>query len=119
VAVYLASQRPVAGVVLVTPYDSMLAVAQEHYPYLPASLLLRHRFDSISYAARIHAPLLTLAAADDTVIPYVHAQRLQRAWAGESEWKLLPDTNHLNISRSPEFWQYIRDFLGKLATKRL
>lgn len=114
VAVYLASQRPTAGVVLITPYDSMLAVAQEHYPYLPVALMLRHRFDSISYAARIYAPLLVLAATDDLVVPYSHAQRLQHAWAGISQWRLLPDADHLSISKSPVFWQHIREFLSTL-----
>src|SRR6266508_4058290 len=48
VAVALASARPVAGVVLVSPYDSLAAVGRTHYPFLPVSLLLRHRFDSRS-----------------------------------------------------------------------
>ncbi len=39
VATYLASQRPVAGVVLISPYDSLVQVAREAYPFLPVNLL--------------------------------------------------------------------------------
>ena len=46
VATYLASQRPVAGVVLVSPFDNMVEVARGVYPFLPVDLLLRHRFES-------------------------------------------------------------------------
>jgi pimeloyl-ACP methyl ester carboxylesterase len=50
VAVHLASQRPLAGAILVTPYDSMVAVAQVHYPLLPVGLLLR-AVDAVDRAA--------------------------------------------------------------------
>jgi pimeloyl-ACP methyl ester carboxylesterase len=46
IAVHVAAQRPVAGVVLASPYDSMVAIGKHHYPWLPVSLLLRHRFDA-------------------------------------------------------------------------
>src|SRR5882672_2262267 len=69
VAVYLATTRPLAGVVVVTPYDSLTAVAQRHYPYAPVSLLLKHKFDSIGRAPGISVPVLMLAAQRDNVIP--------------------------------------------------
>ena len=45
VATQVAGQRPVQGVVLISPYDSMVALARYHYPFLPVRWLLRHRFD--------------------------------------------------------------------------
>jgi len=54
VATYVASQRPIAGAVLISPYDSMVAVAHSVYPFLPVSLLLRHRFESDRRAPSIH-----------------------------------------------------------------
>ena len=50
VAVHLAAHRSLRGVILVSPYDSIVAVAKGHYPFLPVSLMLRHRFDSLSRA---------------------------------------------------------------------
>jgi uncharacterized protein len=115
VAVHLASQRPLAGVILITPYDSMVAVAQVHYPLLPVGLLLRHRFDSLSRARGIDIPMLALVAEEDEVIPPIHAQSLQAAWAGPTLWQLIADADHASISRSPVFWQRIRDFLDGLG----
>src|SRR5882672_4713015 len=48
VAVHLAAHRSLRGVILVSPYDSMVEVAKRHYPFLPVSLMLRHRFDSLA-----------------------------------------------------------------------
>jgi hypothetical protein len=52
VAVALAAGRPLRGIVLVTPFDSLAAVAKRHYPYLPVDWMLKHRFDSIALAPR-------------------------------------------------------------------
>ena len=43
-AAHVAGERSVAGVVLVSPYDSLVAVGKHHYPWLPVSLLLRAPF---------------------------------------------------------------------------
>jgi len=46
VATYLAANRVVRGVVLITPYDSLAGVAQAHFPYFRVRLLLKHRYPS-------------------------------------------------------------------------
>ena len=45
VAAALLARRPLEGAILVTPFDSLTAVASDHYPWLPAGLLLQHRMD--------------------------------------------------------------------------
>src|SRR3954462_6885129 len=86
VATHLAAERRLDGVILVTPYDSMTAVAKYHYPLLPVGLLLKHRFDSLALAPQMSAPLLCIAARQDQVVPLGHARRLSEAWAGSKRW---------------------------------
>ena len=112
-AVQLAAARPLAGVVLVTPFDSLAAVAKRYYWYLPVDLLLRHRLDSILLAPKITAPLLCLAAERDEVIPPEHARRLYEAWAGPKQWVALSGAGHNSTDGVPAFWQSIRAFLQK------
>jgi len=111
VAVYLASQRRLDGVVLLTPFDSMLEVAKQHYPLLPVSLLLRHRFDSVSLAPKITAPLLCLAAQDDEVIPIEHARLLYDAWGGQKRFVELGG-GHNGADGHPDYWPAVRQFLA-------
>jgi len=113
VAVQLAAARPLAGAILVSPYDSMVHVAQHHYPILPVSLLLRHRFDSIAHAPGLELPLLCLAAEHDHVVPSVHASRLVQAWKGPRRFRVLPGTGHNNISGHPEYWREVGAFLAE------
>lgn len=112
VAVALAAARPVAGVILVAPYDSLAAIGRRHYPFLPVDLLLRHRFDSLARAPSLHQPLLCLVAERDEIVPPEHAARLSSAWGGPKEFVLLRGANHNGTDAHPAFWPAIRKFLG-------
>jgi pimeloyl-ACP methyl ester carboxylesterase len=110
VAVALAAERRLAGMILVTPFDSMTAVARHHYPLLPVGLLLRHRFDSIALAPKMTAPLLCIAASRDEVIPVEHARRLYEAWSGPKRWVELAAT-HNTTDGQPELWAAVQAFI--------
>jgi len=111
VATQVAAQRRVQGVVLISPYDSMVAVARYHYPFLPVRWLLRHRFDSVLRAPAIKAPLLAIAGERDTVVPPERSQRLHDAWGGPKHWVLIAEAGHDDLGRQREFWKPIRAFL--------
>lgn len=68
-AAEVAATRPVAGVVLVTPFDSLHALARTHYPWAPVGWLLRHRMEVAATVARVTAPVAVIAAGADTVVP--------------------------------------------------
>jgi len=111
VATHVAARRPVRGVVLISPYDSMVALARHHYPFLPVRWLLRHRFDSIARAPGIRAPLLAIAGERDVVVPLERSRRLVDAWGGPKRWVVMPGANHDDLARQRPFWEPIRAFL--------
>jgi pimeloyl-ACP methyl ester carboxylesterase len=113
VAIQLAAARPVAGVVLVAPFDSLTSVGRHYYPFLPVAWMLKHPFDSISRSASIAAPLLCLVAERDEVIPVVHSKRLFEAWRGPKRWVELKGAGHNSTDDAAAFWQAIREFLGQ------
>ena len=114
VAVHLAAERPVAGVILVSPYDSIESVAKGVYPFLPIGLMLKHRFDSLSRAPQLKAPLLCLVASDDRVIPRSHSERLYAAWGGTKQWSVIGPAAHDSIAGEPDYWRAIAAFLDGL-----
>jgi hypothetical protein len=113
VAVALAAQRPLAGLILATPFDSLAAVAKRYYWYLPVDLLLKHRFDSIALAPALKQPLLCLIAERDEVIPPVHGERLFEAWGGTKRKIVLQEAGHNSTDAHPMFWPAIREFLAQ------
>ena len=104
VAVYLASQRPVARLVLVTPYDSIQDLAVRQFPYFPVRWLLLDKFESWKYAGQVAAPTLLVAAEHDEVIPRASTELLlTRFRAGIAALKVVAGTGHNTISESPEY----------------
>jgi pimeloyl-ACP methyl ester carboxylesterase len=68
VAAYLSEARDLAGIVLVTPFDSIEAIARERYFWVPVGLLLKHRFPTVEFMADNGTPVAVIAAAEDRVV---------------------------------------------------
>lgn len=111
VATHLAAQRPVRSVILITPFDSMAAVGQKHYPYFPVSRLLRHKFKSDEMARGIKTSVLMLAAERDSIIPPAHARKLIDAWAGPKQLQVLDAVGHNDIQLHSRYYDSINSFL--------
>jgi pimeloyl-ACP methyl ester carboxylesterase len=67
VAGYLARQRPVAGLILVTPFDSLEGLAKDLYWWAPVGPLLRHRMPTIEFL-RCSPPAALIIAKHDVVV---------------------------------------------------
>lgn len=98
VAVRLASTRPVARLVLITPYDSIENIAAQRLPYIPVRWLLKDKFESWRYAPAIAAPTEIIAAGSDEVIPLANTQALFHAFKpGVATLKVIPGATHNSV----------------------
>lgn len=113
-AVMLAAKRPVAGVVLITPFDNLSSVAAHFYPLLPVRWLTRDRFPSDDWARGIEVPVLVLAARKDAVVPASHAQHLFDAWKGPKEFRIFEDVGHNDIQTAAGYYSVINQFVAHL-----
>jgi pimeloyl-ACP methyl ester carboxylesterase len=114
-ATHVAAQRPVAGIVLVTPFDSVRDYIQSRMPLVPVGLILRHPMDSRGQAAKVRAPSLFIAAENDITIPPERGRILFDAWGGAPrDWVLVPQSNHETVSAEPLYWEALGRFLAGL-----
>jgi uncharacterized protein len=97
VATYLATRRSIERMALISPYDSIRAVAQSQFPIVPVSLLLRHPFDSLARAPQVKVPTLFVVGGRDTLISPAHSRRLFDAWGGAKEWFEARAEDHNSI----------------------
>lgn len=102
VALHLAARRPLGRLALITPYDSLVAVAAHHYPYFPVNWLLRERFESVVDAATVTVPTLLLLARQDEIIPPAHGEALARAFPRLPTLQWL-DTDHNTTEMDANF----------------
>jgi len=113
VAVQIAAARPgTAGIILVTPFESMETVAHFHYPWLPVKGILRHTFRAIDYAPEIKIPALVVLAEFDEVVPVESGHRLGEALGGPKESITLP-TGHNEINEHPGYFEAVNRFINR------
>ena len=93
VATHLAAERPVEQLALVTPFDSIAAVARAHYPIYPVSLMLKDPYDN--------------------VIPRRRTDRLIAAFDTPPRVITFEGTDHNSLSNDPLYNAAIADFLAR------
>jgi uncharacterized protein len=93
VATQVAVGAPLGGLVLVSGFTSMADVVAPLYPWLPARILLRDRFDNRAKIGRVEAPILLLHGTADRLIPARHSIALAGA-ARKARLGLVPGEGH-------------------------
>ena len=76
VAVAVAAEHPVGGLILEAPYNSIPDIAAAAFPYLPARRLVKDTFRSDERIKRVTAPLLVMHGVQDATIPIAFGERL-------------------------------------------
>lgn len=112
VAAHVAAEKDVRGVILVTPYDNLVNVAQNSFKIFPLSWFMRNRFETDAVAPDIDAPMLALIAENDAIIPKTSSLNLVEQWGGRAQSVIVPGAGHNDIFFNNMFWESIRDFLA-------
>jgi|SRR5690554_5005827 len=115
IAAYLASQRPLAAVVLFSPYDSIAGgVAQDLIPFIPTRWLLRNKFDVMDYARATSVPAMAIIGDADEVIQPERSLGLIENWSGPSLVQIISRGTHYSIYEDQSSWEAIARFLENL-----
>lgn len=112
VAMQVAVRRPVRRLVLVTPFDSLVATAADLFPWLPVRHLLRDRWDSAAVAPDLRGPVLVVRAGRDAVVRPARTDRLLEVLPPGTTVLDLPDAEHASLHEDPAYWPKIEDFLA-------
>lgn len=103
VAVQVAARRKPGRLVLLVPFDSLLAVAREKAPFLPVRWLVGDAFRSDKVADRVACPVFIFAGSRDTVIPPHHARTLSGLFPHVEVYREF-DCGHNGIWGANEFY---------------
>jgi pimeloyl-ACP methyl ester carboxylesterase len=113
VASYLAGtySNRIAGVLLISPFNSLADAAQSHFPMLPVSLLLSDHFPSEQYLRNFHGKVGITVDGKDSVVPEKLGHRLLHGYAGPEKLWAFPDGEHCQITEPPSIlWKEVIDF---------
>jgi pimeloyl-ACP methyl ester carboxylesterase len=108
IAAYLARHRPVTGLILVAPFDSLEALARELYWWGPVGLLLRHRMPTLEFVHGVLAPTAVIVADHDKVVPARRSAPLRRAVSNPVFARTI-DAGHNDLYDHPDFAEAMRE----------
>jgi uncharacterized protein len=94
VAVRLASEEPIAGLILDAPYTSTADVASLMYWYVPVRWLMLDQFHSLDIIRQVKAPVLIMHGTADRVIPFAFGERLFQAAPEPKQFLRLEGEGH-------------------------
>ena len=70
VATHLSQNRNFAGIILETPFTSMIDAAKKFYPYIPVSFLLKDKYENKNKIKNIKFPILVMHGEKDQIVPF-------------------------------------------------
>tara|TARA_B100001564_G_scaffold358254_1_gene376447 strand:+ start:685 stop:1611 length:927 start_codon:yes stop_codon:yes gene_type:complete len=97
VAVQMATEYHTHALILEAPYTSIVNVAKHRYPYLPISLALKDRFESIDKIGSVASPIFIMHGHKDRIIPISNGMALLEAAKAPKEGKFFDNFGHLNF----------------------
>jgi pimeloyl-ACP methyl ester carboxylesterase len=92
----------IAGVIMVIPFARLVEVAQEKFPWLPVTLLMRDKFDNIAALANYKRPVAVVVAENDEILGAAQGRKLHEAYAGPKQLIILPGATHNNFPVDPD-----------------
>ncbi|MBT8344087.1 MAG: alpha/beta hydrolase [Sulfurovum sp.] len=114
IATYVAAHREVYKLALITPFDSIINVAQEMYPIFPISFLLHDTYDSLSRIQEIKSQTLIVIAENDNVITRERTEKLIDAFdADKLQVMTIQNRGHIDISSDIKYYKMMQDFIGE------
>ena len=112
VVTFVAINREIHKLVLVTPFDSVLNVAQKQFWFFPAFLILKDKYDSLSRVKEIRAETMILVAEYDEVINIRFTENLVRAFpASQLRVETIKNAGHNTISEDRRYYDLLQDFI--------
>jgi pimeloyl-ACP methyl ester carboxylesterase len=115
IAAELATSRKVDGIILVTPFDSLKAVAQSMYPWLPIGPFFDHEIDTAVALSKVLAPVALIAAERDEIVPADRTEALRPQVLKLAFDRTISRAGHNDIYARSEFQAAMREALAVVS----
>jgi hypothetical protein len=102
------------GVVMLTPWDSLLNVAKAMFPWLPVRFLLADVYDNVANLARFKGPVAVIMSARDEIIPTRLTEHLYTSLTQPKKLWIFENAGHNDWPSGPElgWWDEVMIFLN-------
>ena len=115
IAAQLSASRKLDGLILVTPFDSLKAVAQSMYPWIPIGPLFAHEIDAAGPLRKSHVPVAIIGAERDQIVPRERTAALRRVVPDLVYDRTIARAGHNDIYTRSDFQEAMREALATVT----
>jgi len=115
IAAQLAGRRKLDGLILVTPFDSLKAVAQSMYPWMPIGPFFDHEIDASGAMSKVKIPVAILAAERDEIVPAERTSALRAGVRNLAFDRTIRGVGHNDIYARSDFQDAMREALAAVT----
>ncbi len=103
------------GLILEAPFESLLAMGKEVFPFLPVSWFVSSRkFDNASYLPQVTMPVFILHGDADEIVPLTQGRRLFELANPPKRFYVIPGSGHNDtyLAGGEPYWEAWRSFMA-------
>ena len=116
IAVELATKSKYSGIILESPYTSMIDMGKRFYPFLPISILQKDKYNSLKKLSMLKSPILVLHGKSDTLVPFYMGKKIYDA-ANEPKYYYFPDLDNHMMTYDQDMLRTLSNFVNEISKR--
>ena len=113
VATEIAQNKNFGGIILESPFTSMIDAGKDKYPYLPVRLLLKDKYESDKKIKNIKSPILIMHGKVDNIVPFHMGKRMYEL-ANEPKYFYFSEYDDHMMEYNEKLLKALKDFVKSL-----
>ena len=113
VAIEVAQYKNFAGIILESPFTSMVNMGKKYYPFFPVRFLLKDKFESYRKIKKVSVPVLVLHGKKDKIVPFAMGKKMYEM-ANEPKFFYFQEYGDHMINYDTELLMALEKFIQSL-----
>ena len=113
VATEISQNKNFAGIILESPFTSMIDAGKDKYPYLPVRLLLKDKYESDKKMKNINIPVLIMHGKVDNIVPFHMGEKMYKL-ANQPKYSYFSKYDDHMMEYNEKLLKALKDFISSL-----
>ena len=113
VATEIVQNNNFAGLILESPFTSMVDAAKNVYPYFPIRLLLKDKYESDKKIKNLKSPILIMHGEADKIVPFWMGKKMYEL-ANEPKYSYFPEKDNHMMEYNEKMIGILKEYLKSL-----
>ena len=109
----IAQNKNFGGIILESPFTSMIDAGKDKYPYLPVKLLLKDKYESNKKIQNIKSPILIMHGKVDKIVPF-HMGKKMYELANNPKYYYFSEYDDHMMEYNEKLLMALKAFIGSL-----